>query len=232
METIPSPPIPCSSLVAAPPPTHPTHPSLVAAPTHPTHPLPCIKVQYHPTPPHLPHPSHPPLRCSSPHPSHPPLPCSNPTHPTLVAVPTHPTTHPTLVPTHPTHPSLVAAPTHTTHPPHLYQGAVSSHPTPPSPPTPTMCVCTDESPKPVGVYRWVRSVCADESHGLCVQMSQICVRRWVLYLWACTKLCKGWFKKPVKTAEGLEPAQRFRASNEGAYIHWQQLARLCTDSLL
>ena len=41
------------------------------------------------------------------------------------------------------------------------------------------CVCTDESPKTRCVYRWVRFVCADEAFGVCVQMSQICVRRWV-----------------------------------------------------
>ena len=40
-------------------------------------------------------------------------------------------------------------------------------------------VCTDESPKTRCVYRWVRFVCADKAFGVCVQMSQICVRRWV-----------------------------------------------------
>ena len=46
-----------------------------------------------------------------------------------------------------------------------------------------VCVCTDESPKTCCVHRWVKSVCADEAHDMCVQMSQICVRRWVPYLW-------------------------------------------------
>ena len=64
-------------------------------------------------------------------------------------------------------PRYVTIPTPPTHPP-------TTHPT-------QRYVCTDESPKTRCVYRWVRFVCADEAFGVCVQMSQICVRRWVPY---------------------------------------------------
>ena len=63
-----------------------------------------------------------------------------------------------------------------------WKSKVCYHPHPTHPPTthPTQrYVCTDESPKTRCVYRWVRFVCADEAFGVCVQMSQICVRRWV-----------------------------------------------------
>ena len=75
--------------------------------------------------------------------------------------------HPPTLPTHPPQPKgmcvcvqlgVYASPRYVTiHPPH-----------PPTHPNPKVCVCvcTDESPKTRCVYRWVKSVCADESSPL------------------------------------------------------------------
>ena len=128
----------------------------------------------------------------------------------MLPSPAHPPTHP------PTQPKGMCVCVRTVG--NVCKSKVCYHPHPTHPPTthPTQrYVCTDESPKTRCVYRWVRFVCADEAFGVCVQMSQICVRRWVPYQPSSFQNIMHWtFHRIVMVCSGAKNAAEFVAKIE------------------